>query len=171
MNDHVGGLLQPFPGIGGNFHAPRGVLCPDDFAQVTRNLRRVGVDGGDDFNGLFFAHQTRDGGPDGADTILDGANFLFHEVLRPFAVRAHTAPFGLKRNPYDNGISARIQRRTAAGWPELLPERRFRRIIARENARPSRRKTSSREESFPMLKSRRCCPRGKAWASSTGNST
>src|SRR6266571_327493 len=124
MNDDVGGLLQHFPGIGGNFHAPRGVLGTDDFTQVARNLCRIGVNGGDDFNGLFFAHQTRDGGPDGADTILDGANFLFHEVLRLFAAGTHTAPFGLKRNPYDNGISGRIQRRTAAVWPELLPERR-----------------------------------------------
>src|SRR6266436_3553908 len=142
MNDDVGGLLQHFLGIGGNFDAPRGLLGTDDFTQVARNLRRIGVDGGDDFNGLFFVHQTRDGGPDGADTILDGANFLFHEVLRLFAAGTHTAPFGLKRNPYDNGISARIQRRTTAVWPELLPERRLRRIMARKNAGPSRSKTA-----------------------------
>src|SRR5713101_7774730 len=159
MNDDVGGLLQHFLGIAGDFHAPRGVLGTDDFAQVACNLRRVGVNGGDDFNGLFFAHQTRDGGPDGADTILDGANFLFHEVLRLFAAGTHTAPFRLKRNPYDHGISGRIQRRPAAVWPEWLPEPRSPSIMARKNARPSLRKTSCRQENFPMLSSRRCSPR------------
>ncbi len=114
MDYHVGGLLQHFLGFRGNDYAPGSILCSDNFAQVAPDFRGIGIDGADNFNGLFFPHQPRDRGPDRAHTILNGANFLFHVALRfPFAC-AHIAQFGFKGNPYDNGISPRIQRRTAA---------------------------------------------------------
>ena len=49
-----------------------------EFSEVAADLLRIGIDGADDFNGLLLAHQLHDGRADGADTILDGANFLFH---------------------------------------------------------------------------------------------
>ena len=66
----------------GNGDAPRRVGGTDDFAQVAADFFRVGIDGAYDFDGLLLAHELRDGRPDGTDTILYGANFLLHVVLR-----------------------------------------------------------------------------------------
>jgi len=50
------------------------------------------IDRPDDLDGLLLAHQPRNGRTDRADTILDGANFLFHVVLRlRLAGSAHRA--------------------------------------------------------------------------------
>src|SRR5260370_24305049 len=113
MDYHVGGLLQHFLGFRGNGYAPRRIFRSDYFAEIAPDFRWVVIDRADNFNGLFFPHQPRNRCADWAHTILDGANFLFHVALRfPFAC-AHNAQFGFKGNPYDNGIPARIQRRTA----------------------------------------------------------
>src|SRR6266568_2565422 len=71
---------------------PTGIFCANDFSQVAADFGGIGVDGADNFDGLFFPHQARDGSADGADTKLDGANFLFHLVLRPFAAAAGLQP-------------------------------------------------------------------------------
>ena len=151
MDYHVGVLFQHFFGVRGNGHAPRRVLCAHHFAQVASHFRRIGVDGADNFDGLFFPHQPRNRCADRPDPVLDGANFLFHFVLRPALRSTHTPHFRVKRNPYDNGIPSRIQRRTAPwsagacyrfssprsslkirrGSPQSLLERRLPRIMAR----------------------------------------
>src|SRR2546422_4897437 len=114
MDHYVGGLLKNFFGLRGNDYAPRRIFRSDNFAEVAPDLRRISIDGADNFDGLFFPHQPRNRCADRAHTILNGANFLFHVALRfPFAC-AHNAQFGFEANPYDNGIPARIQRRTAA---------------------------------------------------------
>src|ERR1700746_2271875 len=82
MDHHVGGLLQHFLRFRGNSYAPRCVLRADDFAEVAPDFCRIGVDGADDFYGLFFPHQPRNGCADRAHTILNGANSLFHIALR-----------------------------------------------------------------------------------------
>ena len=84
MDHHVRVLFQYFFRFRRNFHAPRRVLRAGHFAKIAPGLRRIRIDRADDFNGLFFLHQPHDGCADGADAILDGANFLFHFVLRLF---------------------------------------------------------------------------------------
>ena len=99
MHHHVRVLFQHFFGVRGNRHAPRRVRRADDFAKVASDFCRIRINGANNFNGLFFPHQFRDGCADRADTILDGANFLFHVVLRfPFEC-AHHAHFWFQRKP------------------------------------------------------------------------
>src|SRR5438874_8791721 len=144
MDNHIRILFEDFLGIRGNAYAPWPIRCADYFAEVTPDFCRIRVDGADNFNGLLLPHQARNGCANRAHAILDGANFLFHVVLRCPSVCAQRA-FSLQKKPYDNGISARIQRRsvpsvrTARGSrparPELLPELGLHRIMAGENAR------------------------------------
>jgi hypothetical protein len=82
VNDHVGGLFQNIAGARGDFHAPRRVAGAHYFTQIAANLCGVRIDCAADFDGLFFTHQPRDGGTNGADTILYGANLLLHRFLR-----------------------------------------------------------------------------------------
>ena len=99
MDHHVRILLQHFLGIRGNAHTPRRIRCADHFAEVTPHFRGIGIDGADNFNGLFFSHQARDGCANRAHTVLDGANFLFHVVLHSPGSHAHNAHFRCKKKP------------------------------------------------------------------------
>ena len=92
MDHHVGVLFQNFFRVRGDGHAPWRILCANDFSQIMADFGGIGVDGADNFNGLFFPHQARDGSADGSDTKLDGANFLFQLVLRLFAAQAALRP-------------------------------------------------------------------------------
>src|SRR5213595_2593517 len=111
MDNHIRILFEDFLGIRGNAYAPWPIRCADYFAEVTPDFCRIRVDGADNFNGLLLPHQARNGCANRAHAILDGANFLFHVVLRCPSVCAQRA-FSLQKKPYDNGISARIQRRS-----------------------------------------------------------
>src|SRR5437667_12280418 len=82
MDDHVRGLFQHLLCFRRDFHAPRGICSADLVAEVAPNVGRVHINGADNFYRLLFPHQPGDGCADGADTILDGANFLFHFALR-----------------------------------------------------------------------------------------
>src|SRR5579864_8267493 len=129
MNHHVCVLFEHRCRVIGNFHAPRPICGTYDFAQVKSHFCRIVVDGANNFDGLFFAHELRDGCADRSNAVLYGANFLFHVTLRNDSARrpsvvaitskngptrfpetaAHSAHFRWKRNPYDNGIRASIQ--------------------------------------------------------------
>jgi len=98
MDDHVRGLFQHFLCFRRDFHAPRGICSADHFAEVAPNLGRVHINGADNFYRLLFPHQPGDGCADGADTILDGANFLFHFALRS-PLHTRTTRILLQRKP------------------------------------------------------------------------
>jgi hypothetical protein len=102
VKDHVGVLLEDLFRIGRNDDAPGRIRRSDNFAEVAADLGGIGINGANNFNGLLFPHQFCDGGADGTDTILDGANFLFHIVLR-FSLAAIPAARP-NEGRYTNGI-------------------------------------------------------------------
>ena len=68
-------------GGGGDGDAPGGVLCADDFAEVAPRLRRVFVNGADDFKRGFVAHQADDRSADGTYAELHHTNLLSHRTI------------------------------------------------------------------------------------------
>src|ERR1700676_2599060 len=103
VNDDVGGLLEDFAGVGGDFYAPGSVGSADNFAEVAADFFGVGVDGAANFDGVLFAHEPGDGSADGDDAELNGANFLFHWILLKSEARRYTAHFWRKGILYDKG--------------------------------------------------------------------
>src|SRR6266481_44682 len=182
MDDHVRGLLQHFLRFRGNFYAPRRVVRADDFAEVTPDFCGIVIDCADDFNGLFLPHQARNGCADGAHTILDGANFLFHIVLRS-RFYAHTrrilaskeTPTIMEfRRAFNEEPSMRLNSpRIASVELELLLSRGLRRIMVWQDASRLQREAKCQQKNYPILKLPHCFPRPKdgAWrmASCTGN--
>ena len=81
MDDHVYGLRKDARSRGGDGDAPGRVFCADDFAEIAADFRGVFVDGADDFERVFLAHQANDGSADGADTELNYADFLTHRAV------------------------------------------------------------------------------------------
>src|SRR5262249_20278423 len=90
MHHDIGGLFKYFLRIAGNLHAPGRVARTDHFSQIAANLCRFSVDCSDNFDRLVFSHQLRDGGADGANSVLNGAYFLFH--LDPLPLRCSVTP-------------------------------------------------------------------------------
>ena len=99
MNDHVGIVVEGLLCIREDINAPGRIRRASDFSQVAPGFGGIQVDRADNFNGLLFAHQFCDGCTDGADTILNGANLLFHKCLRNVAVRCAYRLFWLLRKP------------------------------------------------------------------------
>jgi len=73
--------------------------CPDHFAEVPADFCGIRINRADNFNGLFFPHQSRDGCADRADTILDWREFFFSR-RSPFSVQMRAMRiFSSKGNP------------------------------------------------------------------------
>lgn len=77
MDDDISGFAEHGCGIGDNGHAPRCVRRADHFAEIAAGFCGIFINCADNFDGAFFTKQADDGGSDGADSILNGANFLF----------------------------------------------------------------------------------------------
>ena len=54
----------------------------DDLSEILAHFGGVRINGADQVDRFFFAEQLHDGGPNRADSVLDGTNFLFHGRLR-----------------------------------------------------------------------------------------
>ena len=77
MYDDIGGFAEHGCSIRNHGHSPWSVRRADNFAEIAACFGRVFIDCADHFDGVFFAKQADNGGSDGADPILNGANFLF----------------------------------------------------------------------------------------------
>ena len=93
MDDHVRILFEDLGGVRGDFHVPRSVRGADDFTEIAAGFRGIGINRADDFKSLLLAHQFDEGSADGANSVLNDANPLFHDALRALAPGAHCAEF------------------------------------------------------------------------------
>jgi len=155
--------------IGGNFHAPRASCAPTTSPSSRANLCPVGVDAAM-ISWLVFAPSNARWRPRMGPTHTGCANFLFHEVPVLCGESAHRS-FGLNETLTIMEFPRAFNEEPLAVWPELLPERRLRSIMARKNARPSRRKNVMPARKLSDAEIAALLPKAKAGASSMASCT
>ena len=84
MDDNVSGFAEHGCGVGNDGDSPGRVRRANYFAEIAAGFCGVFIDGADYFDGAFFPQQADDGGSDGSDPVLDGANFLFLQSMFTF---------------------------------------------------------------------------------------
>jgi hypothetical protein len=109
VDDNVSGFAEQGCGVGDDGHAPGGIRRANNFAKIAAGFCGVFINCADYFDGAFFAKQADDGGSDGSDSILNGANFLFLQSISTLfseknsAARAGIMQAQLADESYDCG--------------------------------------------------------------------
>jgi hypothetical protein len=84
VDDNIGGFAEQCGGVSYNGDAPGSVRRAKNFAEIAARFCGIVIDCADYFDGVFFAKKADDGGSDGADSVLNGANFLFLQSVPSF---------------------------------------------------------------------------------------
>ena len=111
MHDDVGRFAEQCGGVGYDGNAPGGVRSANNFAKIAAGFCGVVINCADYFDSVFFVKKADDCGSDGADSILNGANFLFLQSISTlFAEKNSTAravitKTALAGDSYDCGVN------------------------------------------------------------------
>ena len=77
MDHDIGRFFEHRLSVGKNRNAPGRVRRANHLAEIAPGLCGIFIDSADNFEQVLLAHQAHDRSADGADSILDDADFLF----------------------------------------------------------------------------------------------